>query len=89
MTGGGPGYATHTLPLYAFLRAYSGMEFGYGASLALVLTVMLLVVVWLYVRRGRGARPMIKRRSRPRQLLQVETARLLIVLRSRSRPMCG
>ena len=30
MTGGGPGYATHTLPLYAFLRAYSGMEFGYA-----------------------------------------------------------
>jgi multiple sugar transport system permease protein len=52
MTGGGPGYATHTLPLYAFLRAYSGMEFGYGAALALVLTVMLLAIVWLYVRRA-------------------------------------
>ena len=52
MTGGGPGYATHTLPLYAFLRAYSGMEFGYGAALALVLTFMLLTVVWLYVRRA-------------------------------------
>ncbi len=52
MTGGGPGYATHTLPLYAFLRAYSGMEFGYGAALALVLTFLLLAVVWLYVRRA-------------------------------------
>ena len=41
MTGGGPGYATHTLPLYAFLRAYSSMEFGYGAALALVLTFLL------------------------------------------------
>jgi multiple sugar transport system permease protein len=51
MTGGGPGYATHTLPLYAFLRAYSGMEFGYAAALALALTVLLLAVVWLYVRR--------------------------------------
>jgi multiple sugar transport system permease protein len=51
MTGGGPGYATHTLPLYAFLRAYSGMEFGYAAALALMLTVMLLAIVWLYVRR--------------------------------------
>jgi multiple sugar transport system permease protein len=50
MTGGGPGYATHTLPLYAFLRAYSGMEFGYAAALALALTFMLLAVVWLYVR---------------------------------------
>ena len=52
MTGGGPGYATHTLPLYAFLRAYSGMEFSYGAALAIVLTLMLLAVVWLYVRRA-------------------------------------
>jgi multiple sugar transport system permease protein len=52
MTGGGPGYATHTLPLYAFQRAYSGMEFSYGASLALVLTALLLTAVWLYVRRA-------------------------------------
>jgi multiple sugar transport system permease protein len=52
MTGGGPGYATHTLPLYAFLRAYSSMEFGYGAALAIVLTVILLGVVLLWVRRA-------------------------------------
>lgn len=52
MTGGGPGYATHTLPLYAFVRAYSGMEFGYGAALALILTALLIAVVWLYVRRA-------------------------------------
>ncbi|MBI1777613.1 MAG: sugar ABC transporter permease [Proteobacteria bacterium] len=52
MTGGGPGYATHTLPLYAFLRAYSGMEFGYGAALAVVLTVTLLALVALYVARA-------------------------------------
>ncbi|MHB2170128.1 carbohydrate ABC transporter permease [Alsobacter sp. R-9] len=51
MTGGGPGYATHTLPLYAFLKAYSGMEFGYGSALALVLTALLLAVVFVYVRR--------------------------------------
>jgi multiple sugar transport system permease protein len=52
MTGGGPGYATHTLPLYAFLKAYSSMEFGYGAALALVLTALLLIVVTSYVRRA-------------------------------------
>ena len=51
MTGGGPGLATHTLPLYAFLKAYSGMEFGYGSALALVLTLLLLAVVFVYVRR--------------------------------------
>ncbi|SDR35057.1 carbohydrate ABC transporter membrane protein 1, CUT1 family [Rhizobiales bacterium GAS113] len=53
-TGGGPGYATHTLPLYAFLRAYSGMEFGYGAALALVLTILLFAAVWFYVKRASG-----------------------------------
>ncbi len=52
MTGGGPWLATHTLPLYAFLRAYSGMEFGYGAALAVLLTLALLGIVVLYVRRA-------------------------------------
>jgi multiple sugar transport system permease protein len=51
MTGGGPGYASYTLPLYAFLKAYSGMEYGYGAALSLILTVLLLAVVYFYVRR--------------------------------------
>ena len=49
MTGGGPGYATHTLPLYAFTKAYSSLEFGYGSALALILTVMLMGVVALYI----------------------------------------
>jgi multiple sugar transport system permease protein len=52
MTGGGPGYATHTLPLYSFLKAYSGMEFGYGAALAMVLTLALLTIVTAYVARA-------------------------------------
>lgn len=51
MTGGGPGYATYTLPFYAFLKAYSAMEFGYGAALSLLLTALLLLVVIAYVRR--------------------------------------
>jgi len=51
MTGGGPGYTTHTLPLYAFLKAYSGMEFGYASALSLLMTLLLLVVVATYVRR--------------------------------------
>jgi multiple sugar transport system permease protein len=28
------------------------MEFGYAAALALILTLLLLTVVWLYVRRA-------------------------------------
>lgn len=51
MTGGGPGLATHTLPLFAFLKAYSGMEFGYAGALAITLTFILLGVVLTYVRR--------------------------------------
>ena len=54
MTGGGPGYATYTLPLYAFLKAYSAMEFGYAAALAIVLSLLLLSVVFAYVRRAAG-----------------------------------
>ncbi len=52
MTSGGPGYATHTLPLYAFLRTYTAMDFGYGSALAVLFTLMLLGVVVLYLRRA-------------------------------------
>ena len=51
MTGGGPGFSTHTLPLYAFLKAYSSMDFGYASALSLVLTLLLLLAVAVYVRR--------------------------------------
>jgi len=52
MTGGGPGLATHTLPLYAFLRASGGMEYGYGGALAVMLSLMLLGIVAAYVTRA-------------------------------------
>lgn len=48
MTGGGPGTATETLPLYAFLKAWTGLDYGYGSALAVVLTLLLLAVVALY-----------------------------------------
>ncbi|MEP7085043.1 MAG: sugar ABC transporter permease [Betaproteobacteria bacterium] len=55
MTGGGPGYATHTLPLYAFKRTYGSMDFGYGSALAVTFSVLLLGAIILYLRRvGRG-----------------------------------
>jgi len=54
MTGGGPGTATQTLPLYAFLKAWSGLDYGYGSALAVVLTMLLLGIVIFYaVRSGR------------------------------------
>jgi multiple sugar transport system permease protein len=49
MTGGGPGTATVTLPLHAFLTAWSGGNYGEGTALAVVLTLILLGVVIAYL----------------------------------------
>ncbi|SFE04153.1 carbohydrate ABC transporter permease [Roseivivax sediminis] len=51
MTGGGPGYATHTLPLYAFIKARTNLDFGYGSAIAVLFTMLLMVVVVFYLRR--------------------------------------
>ena len=51
MTGGGPGYATHTLPLYALKRTYASMDFGYGSALAVSFSLLLLGAILLYLRR--------------------------------------
>ncbi|MGF1623506.1 MAG: carbohydrate ABC transporter permease [Alphaproteobacteria bacterium] len=51
MTGGGPGYATYTLPLYAFLKARTNLDYGYGSALAVLFTILLMGVVVLYLRR--------------------------------------
>ncbi len=53
MTGGGPGTATQTLPLHAFLTAWSGGNYGQGSALAVMLTFLLLGVVITYVWRSR------------------------------------
>jgi multiple sugar transport system permease protein len=53
MTGGGPGTATQTLPLHAFLTAWSGGNYGQGSALAVLLTLLLLGVVVTYVWRSR------------------------------------
>lgn len=52
MTSGGPGYSTYTLPLYAFVTARSGLDFGNGSAIAVLFTLLLLVFVILYVRRA-------------------------------------
>ncbi len=49
MSGGGPGYASHTLPLYSYIRAYKGLDFGYAATIAVYLTLLLIVIVAAYV----------------------------------------
>ncbi|MDR3536878.1 MAG: sugar ABC transporter permease [Acetobacteraceae bacterium] len=52
MTGGGPGTSTQTLPLHAFLTAWSGGNYGSGAALSTLLTLILLSVITIYVVRG-------------------------------------
>jgi multiple sugar transport system permease protein len=52
MTGGGPGTATQTLPLHAFLTAWSGGNYGQGSALAVLLTLILLGVVVFHVWRS-------------------------------------
>jgi len=49
MTGGGPGYATHTLPLYAFIRARQNLDFGYGTAIAVTFTILLGAIVAVYI----------------------------------------
>lgn len=51
MTGGGPGYSTYTLPLYAFVKARTGLDFGNGSALAVIFTLLLLGFVVVYLRR--------------------------------------
>ena len=51
MTGGGPGYATHTLPLVAFIKARQNLDFGYGSAIAVTFTLLLAGVVAIYVMR--------------------------------------
>ncbi len=55
MTNGGPGTATQTLPLHAFLTAWSGGNYGEGSALAVILTLILLGVVVAYLFQSRRA----------------------------------
>jgi multiple sugar transport system permease protein/raffinose/stachyose/melibiose transport system permease protein len=49
LTNGGPGNATTPLTLYMFNTSFSYGEYGYGAAIALLLTVIcLMVTVTLY-----------------------------------------
>ncbi|MDR1534567.1 MAG: sugar ABC transporter permease [Planctomycetota bacterium] len=51
MTEGGPGSASHTLPLYAFALSRKAMRFGSASAIAVLFTLMLLTLVVLYLRR--------------------------------------
>lgn len=49
LTGGGPGTATQTLPIFAYIEAYSTLSFGYAAAIANLMFVVLMTVGFLYL----------------------------------------
>jgi hypothetical protein len=44
ITGGGPGFTTTTIDYYTYVTTFENGEFGYGAALAVVLFVIVLVL---------------------------------------------
>jgi len=54
LTGGGPANATSTLATEVYKQAFSLGNFGYGAALALLLTVIILVFAVIQQRATQG-----------------------------------
>ncbi len=50
LTNGGPGNATQVLSLYAFQTAYTAFNFGYAASISVVMLLLLMAFTVVYVR---------------------------------------
>jgi multiple sugar transport system permease protein len=54
MTNGGPANATQITSTYTLVTAYSTLDFGYAATLSVVLLVIMLIFTVLYLRVTRG-----------------------------------
>lgn len=54
MTSGGPANATQITSTYTLLQAYSNLDFGYAATLSVVLLVIMLAFTIAYLRLTRG-----------------------------------
>jgi len=57
MTKGGPGYSSHVLSYYLYNEAFIKNRIGYGATIAVILTIFILIIsrVFLRVREGGDA----------------------------------
>lgn len=53
LTDGGPGYSTTPLTIYMFRTAFAYGDYGYGSTVALLLTVICLAVTLVIVRANR------------------------------------
>ncbi len=51
LTGGGPGFASHTLPILMYKETFQATRFAYGSAIATVLLGIVLVIVIPYVYR--------------------------------------
>jgi ABC-type sugar transport system permease subunit len=55
MTQGGPGTATQVIATYTYRKAFEENEIGYGAALSMVMTILSLVISYVFIRyRERG-----------------------------------
>lgn len=54
ITGGGPGYASEILNIYAYSEALSNFKFGYGSALLVVLTILVVIVALIFNKLRRG-----------------------------------
>lgn len=54
MTGGGPAHATQITATYTLQQAYSNLDFGYAATLSIVLLMIMLAFTIGYLRVTRG-----------------------------------
>ncbi|MBX6763813.1 MAG: sugar ABC transporter permease [Rubrobacteraceae bacterium] len=50
MTGGGPGYATRTLPLQMYITAFQDAQIGYGSAIAVILAVVGVLLSLIMIR---------------------------------------
>lgn len=50
LTGGGPGYATTTIPLQSYLTAYKSGDLGQGSAYAMIQAVVLAILIAIYLR---------------------------------------
>jgi multiple sugar transport system permease protein len=50
ITNGGPGFRTTTLPFLAYTTSYRRLDFGQGATIALIQALLLAVIIVIYIR---------------------------------------
>jgi multiple sugar transport system permease protein len=50
MTGGGPGFSSLTLSVYAYIKAQKTMDFGYASALAVYGTIFMVLLMVVYIK---------------------------------------